>query len=163
MADLPQTHSFWRFPRVRLESAAPSVLRFPGGQRISANLQVVSVSGGLLNLAHAIVQGTEAKLMFVTDAGPVLGGIEMLQPVNNTDQPFRFVSLGADDQRRLGNMIWQRTNNDSSETAWMDKLRAASAEQNKPRRWRVKIAGAVGLFMIGLVAAAYLLNYDLFR
>ncbi len=40
--------------------------------------------------------------MFLTGAGSVLGGAEMLRPVTNALQPFRFISLAAEDHRRLG-------------------------------------------------------------
>ena len=44
---------------------------------------------------------SQVKLMFVTPTGPVLGTAEMLKPVSWSQQPFRFVSLEHDDQRRL--------------------------------------------------------------
>ena len=86
----------------------------------------------------------------------------MLRPVTNGLQPFRFVSLAADDHRRLGALIGQSSQN-KSEQAWIEKLRAASAQQSEPRRWRFKVAGAVGLFMTGLATAAYLLHFGLLK
>lgn len=86
----------------------------------------------------------------------------MLPPVNSSSQPFRFVSLAADDQRRLGALI-QSSKQNEAEPAWMEKLRTASAEQRKPRRWQLKVAGAVGLFVIGLASVAYLLHFGLLK
>lgn len=163
MSNLPQPAQPWRFPRVHLQGEAPTVLRCSNGRCLGANLQVLSLSGGLLSLAQPLVQGSLVKLMFLTGAGSVLGGVEMLPPVTGSLQPFRFVSLGAEEHRRIGTLIWQRSEQDNSELAWVEKLRAASAKCNQPKRWRSKLAGALGLFMIGLAAAAYLLHFGVPR
>ncbi|MGA7564704.1 MAG: hypothetical protein WBW53_01390 [Terriglobales bacterium] len=138
------------------------MLRFPNGQRIGANLQVISVTGGLLSLSKSVDQGSRVRLMFLTDAGSVLGGAEMLPPVTNGLQPFRFVSLAADDHRRLGVLVWRSSQN-KSERAWIEKLRAASARHNERAFWRFKLAGVIGLLTIGLAIAAYLLNFGLLK
>jgi hypothetical protein len=101
--------------------------------------------------------------MFLTTAGSVLGGAEMLRPVTATLQPFRFVSLVADDQRRVGTLIWERSRQNQAEQDWIMKLRAASAQQREPRPWRFKLAGAVGLLTVGLAAAAYLLHFGFLK
>jgi hypothetical protein len=149
----------WRVPRAHLEGKTPAVLRFPDGQRIGANLQVISLTGGLLSLSQPVVQGSQVKVMFLTGAGSVLGAAEMLSPVADTLQPFRFVSITAADKDRLGTLILERSSPDPSEQDWMNKLRAASAQQKEPRTWRRKLAGAVGLLTIGLATAAYLLRF----
>ena len=73
MSSPPQPLSPWRVPRVRFEGHTPAVLRFPTGQRIGANLRVVSLAGGLLSVPQALIQGTHVKLMFLTGCGSVLG------------------------------------------------------------------------------------------
>jgi hypothetical protein len=138
------------------------VLRFPNGERIEANLRVVSLTGGLLALPEPVHQGSQVKLMFLTGAGSVLGGAEMLPPVDGGLQPFRFVSLGADDHRRLGALIARRPSPDESDLAWIEKLRAASAQRAQPR-WRLKTAGMVGLLMIGLATVAYVLHFEVLK
>lgn len=162
MADLPDSRQ-WRVPRARLDGEIPTVLRFANGQRVGANLEVVSVTGGLLSLAQPVVQGSQVKLMFLTGAGSVLGGAEMLRPVNDGLQPFRFVSLADDDQKRLGALVCERASQTHSEPEWMEKLRATSHERYRPESWRYKIAGAVGLIMTGLVVAACLLHFGLLK
>lgn len=161
MVTLPQSCS--RTPRAHLNGNNPAVLRLPNGQNVGANLQVISLTGGLLSLSQPVVQGSQVKLIFLTGAGAVLGGAEMLHPVTNGLQPFRFVSLPADDQWRLGALIGQRSSQNISELAWVEKLRAASAQHSKPLHRRFKIAGVVGLFMIGLATAAYLLRFGLLK
>jgi hypothetical protein len=163
MSSSPQSRQPWRVPRAHLEGQNPAVLRFANGQTAGANLQVISVTGGLLSLSQPIVQGSQVKLIFLTGAGAVLGGAEMLCPVTNGLQPFRFVSLAADDHRRLGALVGQQLSQNKSEPAWIEKLRAASAQHRERRRWRFKVAGAVGLFMIGLATAAYLLHFGLLK
>lgn len=163
MSGLPQPHPQWRVPRAQLEGKTPAVLRFPNGERTNAKLQVISLTGGLLSLSEPLVQGSRVKVMFLTGAGSVLGGVEMLRPVTDALQPFRFVSLEAADQRRLGTLIWERSNQNKSEQEWIEKLRAASAQQDEPRPWRFKLAGAVGLLTIGVATAAYLLHFGLLK
>jgi len=87
----------------------------------------------------------------------------MLRPVTNALQPFRFVSLAADDHRRLGTLIWERSIQNKSEEVWIEKLRAASARRKERRPWRFKVAGAVGLLTISLATAAYLLHFGLLK
>jgi hypothetical protein len=93
----------------------------------------------------------------------------MLRPVDHELQPFRFVSLAADDHRRLGALVGQQASQSSqrrqheSELAWIEKLRAASAQQNQPPHWRLKIAELVSMLMIGLATAAYVLDFGLIK
>jgi hypothetical protein len=129
MSNSPRSRPPWRSPRTHLDGNNPIVLRFPNGQRIGANLQVISVTGGLLSLSEPVILGSQVKVMFLTGAGSVLGGAEMLRPVTNALQPFRFVSLAADDHRRLGALVWQRSSQNKSELAWIEKLRAVSVNQ----------------------------------
>lgn len=163
MSSPPQLHPRWRAPRAHLEGNFPAVLRLANGQRTSAKLQVISLTGGLFSLSEPVVQGSQVKVMFLTAAGPVLGGVEMLRPVTQALQPFRFVSLVADDQRRVGTLIWERSRQNQAEEDWMRKLRAAAAQQKEPRPWRLKLAGAVGLLTVGLATAAYLLHFGFLK
>jgi hypothetical protein len=100
MPYLPQQTSR-RPDRIRFAELIPVVLRFKDGRRATGNLQVVSITGGLLSVPHPITQGSIAKLMFLTRAGSVLGMAEMLSPVSWDQQPFRFVCLHHDDASRL--------------------------------------------------------------
>ena len=91
--------------RVRFTELTPVVLRFADGNRASGNLQVVSITGGLLSVPRPLTQGMTAKVMFLTRAGSVLGVAEMLSPLSWDRQPFRFVSLHHDDETRLQSAI----------------------------------------------------------
>ena len=164
MDGLSQLHAQVRAPRVHLADSTPAVLRFQDGQRASGELQVLSVTGGLLSLSRAIDQGSCVKLMFLTRSGAVLGAAEMLGPLTSRQQPFRFVSLPVDDRRRLGAAIQssldlKTANQDAAEQKWMQKLRAASSPENQPRGRLFKSAlglAAVGIFALG--CALYVLQ-----
>lgn len=167
MSSSPHSRPPWRSPRAHLEGSNPLVLRFQDGQRVGANLQVISLTGGLLSLPKPVDQGSQVKVMFLTEAGSVLGGAEMLPPLSGQLQAFRFTSLPADDQRRLGKVVGESSGDsseDKSELAWMEKLRAASeAQQHHSAFWRFKVAGGIGLLTIGLAIAVYMLHFSLFK
>jgi hypothetical protein len=100
-----QPNSNWRSPRLEYTPSTPAVLRCGSGRRIRAKLQVISVTGGLLNIPSPLDRGSQMKLMFLTGAGVVLGTVEMLPSLSNTHQPFRFITMNEDDERRLRNVI----------------------------------------------------------
>ena len=111
-----QAESRGRPPRLKLTQTTPVVLRFPSGDRVQGKLQVVSVTGGLLWLSSPLNEGSRGKLMFVIDAGAVLGTAEMLNPISRTQQPFKFVEIGKSDRSRL-----QQTIQASADQNWRDQ------------------------------------------
>jgi hypothetical protein len=90
-----------RAPRVRFKEVTPAVVRLRNGWRVSGQLVMISTTGGLLCLSKPLDQGSEVKVMFLTQSGPVLGAAEMLSPVSDGSQPFKFTELYNDDRRRL--------------------------------------------------------------
>jgi hypothetical protein len=95
----------WRPPRLRLAHTTPAVLRVESGARVRGTMQVISQTGGLLCLSNPLNQGARVKLMCLTDAGALLGTAEMLASVSATQQPFRFIAMNEDDERRLRELI----------------------------------------------------------
>lgn len=154
MNSLPQLYSKQRSPRVQLADATPAVLRFQDGHRTSGKLQVVSLTGGLLTLSDPLDQGSQVKLMFLTRTGSVLGAAEMLDPLSSNLQPFRFVSLPAQDQRRLGTII-RSTLGNTTEQEWIEKLRAAANANPQRGRLFKMVMGAAGIVTIVLAGAMY--------
>ena len=108
MASLPQS-SVKRSPRLNLATAVPTVLRLANGRCDQAQLRTVSLTGGLLNIPAALIHGARVKVMFVTDAGTIMGAAEMLKPVSLHAQPFRFTTLDEVSQRRLKGIIQPET------------------------------------------------------
>ena len=105
MTHFPQPHPSRRAARVRLGDPVLAAIRLEDGRRTRAKLQSISVTGGLLQMAHCLGQGDFVEVAFQTESGPVQGMAEILSPTCQTAagvlQPFRFVALGDDDHRRL--------------------------------------------------------------
>jgi hypothetical protein len=104
MTHYPRVHPSHRATRVKL-STVPALVKLGDGQRAKAKLQVVSETGGLLQLARALAEGDFVEVAFHTQSGNVHGMAEMLNPVRSTQgsvfQPFRFVALADDDHQTL--------------------------------------------------------------
>jgi hypothetical protein len=111
-----------RATRAHFAEPTTAVLRLKDGRRIPGKLRVVSLTGGLLSLARPVDAGCNAKLMFLTGSGMVLGAAEMLSPRSWTLQPFRFVGLNDDDQARLKAVI--QTHTDPCPDAQIERSRA---------------------------------------
>jgi hypothetical protein len=94
-----------RPPRMQFAHTTPAILRLQSGGSVRGKLQVVSVTGGMLCLSTPLEQGLRVKLMFLTDAGTVLGTAEMLPSISGSLQPFRFLAIDDDHERRLRNVI----------------------------------------------------------
>jgi hypothetical protein len=163
MTYLPQTCDSRRPARLQLADAIPAVLRFPNGVCASSQLQVVSLTGGLLGLPQPLREGSLVKLMFVTPAGPVLGAAEILSPMTRTQQPFRFVAIHADDQQRLRKTIDTCLYRKRDEQ-WIEKYRAAISQIDPPRtRLRRFLLAAVSFGTILLGSALYLQHAGLLK
>ena len=87
-------------------------------------LRVISVTGGLLSLSNPLEQGSRVKLMFLTDGGTVLGTAEMLPSVSGTLQPFRFLTIDENHERRLRAVIQSSVDHSRSEQRSIVKDRA---------------------------------------
>ena len=46
-------------------------------------------------------RGSRARVLFLTQTGPVLGMAEMLRPLSWKEQPFRFLTMHEEDERKL--------------------------------------------------------------
>jgi len=128
-----------------MANITPAVLRFADGRRAPAELRVVSVTGGLLCLSQPVLNGLQAKVMFLSSAGPVVGAAEMLSPVSTKLQPFRFTALEQADQRRLQTAINASVAMQSDEQQWIEKYRATLAIQEPQQKPLFKALGAVVL------------------
>ena len=105
MTHFPQPHPTRRASRIQLGDSVLAAIRLEDGRRTKANLQTISVTGGLLRLAQSLAQGDFVEVAFQTHSGPVHGMAEVLTPMRNLTegvlQPFRFVAIEDDDHRRL--------------------------------------------------------------
>jgi hypothetical protein len=124
MTYLPQQQTSRRAPRACFAETTPAVLRFQDGRRVPGKLRTVSVTGGLLRLPKPVDQGAQVKLMFLTGSGSVLGAAEMLSPISWHLQPFKFVGLYDEDQRRLEAAIQSSLDQNRREHGQMERYRA---------------------------------------
>lgn len=113
-----------RAPRTSFAEPTPTVLRSKDGCRVTGKLEVISLTGGLLYLSKPLNQGAQVKLMFLTGKGSVLGAAEMLSPVSNTLQPFKFVGLHNDDQSRLQAAIQSSLDRNRRDHLQIERYRA---------------------------------------
>lgn len=159
----PQPPANWRSPRFRLADTTPAVLQFQNGRRTSAELQVISRTGGLLFLPQPMDQGSVVKLTFQTERGPVLGTAEMLVPVTDAQQPFRFVALPESDQCTLQAAFQSGLYRNTDEEEWIEDFRAAAMNWN-PNSWKTRlrvILAAATLATIGVGSAVYFFGIHL--
>jgi hypothetical protein len=124
MMYLPSRQALQRAPRTSFAETTPAVLRYQDGRRVSGKLQVISLTGGLLCLPRPLDQGSRVKLMFLTGKGSVLGAAEMLSPVTWGLQPFKFLGLCDDDQRRLEAAIQSSLDQNRRDHGQMERYRA---------------------------------------
>jgi hypothetical protein len=105
MTHFPQTHPSRRATRVQLGESVLAAIQLEDGRRTRAKLKTISATGGLLRLSQQLGQGDFVEVAFHTESGPVHGMAEILSPMQKTTegvlQPFRFVALEDDDNRRL--------------------------------------------------------------
>jgi len=105
MTHFPQPHPSRRAARVQLGDSVLAAIRLEDGRRTKAKLQTISATGGLLRIAQSLAQGDFVEVAFQTQSGPVHGMAEVLSPHRKTTdgvlQPFRFVAIEDEDNRRL--------------------------------------------------------------
>jgi hypothetical protein len=100
----PEKQCQTRAPRVRLPGMPPTNIRLQDGQRATARLQTISVTGGLLRVLKPLPTGAVVEVMFGTQNGPVLGLAELLKPCLEAPiglQPFRFITMDQTDLETL--------------------------------------------------------------
>jgi hypothetical protein len=123
MTHFPQPHPSRRAARVQLGETCLAAIRFEDGRHAKAKLQTISTTGGLLQVPRSLGNGDFIELAFQTQEGPVHAMAEILSPTGKTTdgvlQPFRFIALDDDDNRRL------RTSLDHvADRSWMGKSKA---------------------------------------
>ena len=108
MTHYPQTNPTHRAIRIKLQTT-PASVKLSDGKRAKAGLQVISATGGLLQLPAAISEGDFVEVAFQTHSGAVNGMAEMLNPLRSGSgsvfQPFRFIALEDDDHQHLRMMV----------------------------------------------------------
>ncbi|HMK29076.1 MAG TPA: PilZ domain-containing protein [Terriglobales bacterium] len=105
MANFPNPHGQVRAPRVHISNPKPVRLAVEG-RRLQGLLLKVSLTGGLVELAKPISDGSFGEVVLDSADGPIRGLIEFLRPDRKTTaQGFRFVALEDEDHHRLSHML----------------------------------------------------------
>jgi len=111
MTHFPQPDASRRAPRVHLNGSIAAAIHVEGGRRARAQLQSISVTGGLLQMQSELSTGDFVEIAFQTRSGPIHAMAEMLRPVRRAKaqsaclQPFRFVALGDQDHDKLNTVL----------------------------------------------------------
>ena len=108
MTHYPLCNPTHRAVRIKLQTT-PALIKLSDGVRAKGRLQIISATGGLLQLPVAISEGDFVEVAFQTHSGDVNGMAEMLNPLHagsgSVFQPFRFIVLEDDAHQRLRMMI----------------------------------------------------------
>jgi len=131
-----QMYANRRAARFRLAETTPAVLEFQDSSVTPCELQIISRTGGVLSLSKVLDQGSAGTLMFRTHKGLVFATAEMLRPLSGNQQPFHFVELKEDDERRLLAAFQSGIYRNVLEEEWIEEFRAAIVNWNPPRRKR---------------------------
>jgi len=103
-------HPRSRAPRVTLPKGAFATIQLENGRQFTAQLQRISVTGGLLDLATYVEERVAVTLTLAIGTGVVHARAEMLFPMRSPAgylQPFRFSSLRAEQLHILNREIYQ--------------------------------------------------------
>lgn len=94
-------------------------------------------------------------MMFVTEAGTIMGAAEMLKPLTINAQPFRFTELDEVSQRRLKGMIQPEVAaSEPNSEEWILKYRKAMSKSTHPRPGLFGvILAAVTVLVVGAAIA----------
>jgi PilZ domain len=108
MTHYPQCNPTHRATRIKLQTT-PALIKLGDGHKAKGRLQVISATGGLLQLPTPISEGDFVEVAFQTHSGGINGMAEMLNPLRSTQgsvfQPFRFIALDDDDHQHLRMMV----------------------------------------------------------
>lgn len=108
MTHYPQCNPTHRATRIKLNTT-PALVKLGDGHSAKARLQVISTTGGLLQLPAAISEGDFVEVAFKTHSGGVRGMAEMLNPLHSAPgsvfQPFRFIALDDGAHENLLRMV----------------------------------------------------------
>jgi hypothetical protein len=164
MTPLPHSQYGRRSARLRPAEHTPAVLRLENGSCTTGELQVVSLTGGLLGVPTPLRRSLPIKVLFITTAGPVLGTAEMLDPLTYCQQPFRFVEMDGQDLCRLQSAIHAGVYPHTEEDEWIRKYRTAVAAAEPPRRkFLPAIRIAVAVALLSFASALLVLHTHLLK
>src|SRR6202161_804587 len=93
-----------RAPRVKLAGTVLSLVCLENGRQTRGRLHMLSITGGLLNVASPLDEGIKVELIFHVGESTVRSKARMLFPMWATQgylQPFEFDELDEEDRCNL--------------------------------------------------------------
>jgi hypothetical protein len=93
-----------RAPRVKLAGTVLSLVRLENGRQTRGRLHMLSITGGLLNVAAPLDEGIKVELLFHVGQSTVRSKARMLFPMWATQgylQPFEFSELSEEERSSL--------------------------------------------------------------
>jgi hypothetical protein len=108
MTHFPQPHPRRRATRILMTKPVTAIVVQEDGQHSNCKLQIVSVTGGLLQVGKPLSTGNFVELAFQANSSTVHGMAEMLSPMAEGEgslQPFRFIALDDDDHHALRMLV----------------------------------------------------------
>jgi hypothetical protein len=93
-----------RAPRIDLRGQVSAAIRLENGRQLLASVQRLSITGGLLELAHCVEERVWVTLTIYLQSGVVRPTVEMMFPMRggaNYLQPFRIVRISDENSRTL--------------------------------------------------------------
>lgn len=127
MSHFLQRRPVRRAPRVSLRGTISAVIRLENGRQLSAKLQQLSITGGLLDVSTFLEERSWVSLTIYLSSGIVRATAEMMFPMRGGAgylQPFRFTSLGEEELHSLDREISELLKQSISSKAGDSSLRA---------------------------------------
>jgi len=106
-----------RAPRANLGGTVSAVIRLQNGRLRPARLQLLSITGGLLEIASYLEERTWVELSIYLSSGTVHATAEMMFPMctgQEYRQPFRFTSLSSEELHKIDQEVTQLVKNQSA-------------------------------------------------
>jgi len=104
MSYFVQRQPLRRAPRATVRGTIAAVIRLENGRQLPAKLQLLSVTGGLLDLTMYLEERTWVDVTVFLSSGPVRATAEMMFPMLGATaylQPFRFTDLGEEGRHAI--------------------------------------------------------------
>ena len=90
--------------RVKLRGSILALIRLPNRREVRAKVNMISVTGGLLNLEKPLDEKLQIELIFHLGEATIREKAQILFPMWATQgwiQPFRFIDLPEDNKKTL--------------------------------------------------------------
>ena len=115
-----------RAPRANFRGELSAVVRLENRRQITARVQQLSITGGLLDLAAYLEERTWVDVTIYLSTGAVRATAEMMFPMRalvGYRQPFRFTSMGQEELHALDREVTARIKQSLTSTPADPRLR----------------------------------------